>query len=498
MNKLKITLLCFLFLAVNHLNAQLLLSASSDVQLLDNVGVTAKEIKPISAHKNVLFIEYIALDNYNGYFKVKVHGQTGYLNRNSIVYDDAFYMALRFSEKQINFKDIATSEKILSINKTKIREEQIWSKQNNFETEDYSDIITQLEKSIPQKPVENPKANTSIAQQTAVVTSAPKDENVSNENLSITSSGGYCMKSLSSTSTTSVSSFLAPSMMNLINNEFITLERFFNLDVTLKYSDDGPAYLPYAKTIITGNEYVNYILKARQNSKYVNEIYKAVMAHEFAHALQDLNGMFEIWESGKQPELHADFLAGYYIGKNGLISRDKLTAFAGEFFYLGNYDFNNVDFHGTPEERKCAFLEGYKASSDYDFNIYQAYSAGIDYIKLLYPCDAFAIIREYSKTEYNNTNYTLPTGSYVFSSTEENMVFCNLYKQPLGEASPGKDLLFNNLTPGSYIVIPAKKQASGNLKYYPPYTFVVKPNNKGQLTIKKVGAFAIRTYTITF
>jgi hypothetical protein len=78
------------------------------------------------------------------------------------------------------------------------------------------------------------------------------------------------------------------------------------------------------------------------------------------------------------------------------------------------------------------------------------------------------------------------------------MVFCNLYKQPLGEASPGKDLLFNNLTPGSYIVLPAKKLKSGKLKYYAPYTFNVKSNNKGQLTINKVGAFVIKTYSITF
>ena len=57
---------------------------------------------------------------------------------------------------------------------------------------------------------------------------------------------------------------------------------------------------------------------------------------------------------------------------------------------------------------------------------FEAYNSGVDYIKLLYPCDAFAIIKEYSKTEYNNTNYKLPTGKYVFSTTEKNMVYCNL------------------------------------------------------------------------
>jgi hypothetical protein len=499
MNKLINTLVCFFLLALNHLNGQLLLSASSDIQLLDNIGQTAKEIKSIPAHKNVQFIEYVALDSYNGNFKVKVYGQTGYINRNSVVYDDAFYMALRISEKQIYLKDASISEKIFSINKVKIREEQIWAKQNGFEHEEYKDMMAQLEKTLPVKPIDEiTKNTTTISQQSSEIIPIKKGDDISNDNQSSSSKGGYCMKSLTSNYTSNVSSVLAPSMMNLINNEFVSLERFFNLDVTLKYSDDGPAYFPSSKTIITGNEYVNYSLKARQNSKYVNEVYKAVLAHEFAHALQDINGMFEYWSEGKQPELHADFLAGFYIGKNGLITKDKLISFADEFFDLGDTAYFDANHHGTPKERTCAFLEGYKVAVDYDFNIYQAYNAGVDYIKLLYPCDAFAIIREYSKTEYNNTNYKLPTGSYVFSSTEENMVFCNLYKQPLGEAMPGKDLVFNNLTPGSYIVIPAKKQKSGSLKYYAPYTFVVKPDHSGQLTIKQVGMFAIRTYSITF
>ena len=166
MNKLINTLVCFFLLALNHLNGQLLLSASSDVQLLDNIGQTAKEIKSIPAHKNVQFIEYVALDSYNGNFKVKVYGQTGYINRNNIVYDDAFYMALRISEKQIYLKDASISEKIFSINKVKIREEQIWAKQNGFEHEEYKDMMAQLEKTLPVKPIYKiPKNTTTISQQ---------------------------------------------------------------------------------------------------------------------------------------------------------------------------------------------------------------------------------------------------------------------------------------------------------------------------------------------
>jgi|688.fasta_scaffold270836_1 hypothetical protein len=489
--------LLFVILIANFsLNAQLILTTSSEVDLKENSIEPTKVLRKVPAHKNVEFLDYAAFDKYNGMFKVKVYGITGFLNRNDVLYDNNFYLSLKASSKEISLNDTKVLSEIFDANKRKIAEEKLWAKQNGFQHEDYADLMSQMEKLVPVKIiVENTKTDP-VKTQDYNENNIVKDEKGSNEINS--SKGGYCMKSLTSNYSNSISSTLSPNMMNLINNEFVTLERFFNLDVTLKYSDGSPAYLPNSKTIVTGNDYINFDLNARQNSKYVNEVYKAVMAHEFAHALQDINGMFEYWSEGKQPELHADFLAGFYIGKNGLIAKDKLISFANEFVYLGDFDYFDPDHHGTPKERTCAFLEGYKVAVDYDFNIYQAYSVGIDYIKLLYPCDAFAIIREYSKTEYNNTNYTLPTGSYVFSSTQENMVFCNLYKQPLGEASPGKDLLFNNLTPGSYIVLPAKKLKSGKLKYYAPYTFNVKSNNKGQLTINKVGAFVIKTYSITF
>ena len=462
----------FLFVFLNSFSstAQLLLTSCTDVDLKESNSESSKIIYRIPNHKNMEFLKYIPIDDFNGSFFVRVYGVEGYVSRSSVNYDINYYLSFKPGITTLNSNNIEQAKIVFSENKRKIDEERIWSVQNVFQNESFSDLMTNLQNILP------------------------KDEVIENKN----EGGGYCIKSLTSYNLNAVSSSLSTLMMNMINNEFSTLENFFGIDVTLLYSDSGPAYFPSSKTIITGNEYVNFSLKARQNSKYVNEVYKAVLAHEFAHGLQDVNGMFDYWHEGKQPELHADFLAGFYIGKNGLISRDKLTSFADEFFDLGDNSYFDAGHHGTPKERTCAFLEGYKVAVDYDFNIYQAYNVGIDYIKLLYPCDAFAIIREYSKTEYNNTNYTLPTGGYIFSSTVENMVFCNLYKQPLGEAMPGNDLVFNNLTPGSYIVIPARKKRSGRLKYFRPYTFLIKPNHFGKLTIEEVGVFSIRSFGITF
>lgn len=283
---------------------------------------------------------------------------------------------------------------------------------------------------------------------------------------------------------------------NTIKSEFNLLKSFFNVSIDLAILDFelGPCYIPDLKILIADKKELHKVSKL----SYGNERVKAILAHEFAHALQDKAGLYNIWTGGKKVELHADFLAGYYIGQKGLISKEKLKTFAQEFFDKGDFAFYEEDHHGTPEERRCAFLEGYKVAIDYKFNINQAYNCGVDYIKLLYPCDYFGIIREYSKTECNNNNYTLPTGGYKFSSSQQVMGFYNLYYQPLAYAAPGTDAIFNNLTPGTYVVIPGKVKKSGKVKFYPPFSFTVKPNHTGGFTINKVGVFAIRTYSITY
>jgi hypothetical protein len=283
---------------------------------------------------------------------------------------------------------------------------------------------------------------------------------------------------------------------NTINTEFTLLEKFFQVDLDMVIMDfkSGPCYIPSLDLVIADKKMLNEV----SFLTYGNERVKAILAHEFAHAVQYHAGLQNIWTGGKKIELHADFLAGYYMGRNGLIAKGKLTSFSEEFYELGDYEFYLEDHHGTPEERRCSFLEGYRVAVKYNFNLQQAFNCGVDYIKLLYPCDPFGIIREYSKTEYNNVNYNQPTGSYTFKSSQKVMGFYNLYYQPLGYAGPGNDCVFNNLTPGTYVVVPGRVKKSGKVKYYSPYSFTVKPNHMGAFKINQVGMFAIRTYSITF
>lgn len=83
----------------------------------------------------------------------------------------------------------------------------------------------------------------------------------------------------------------------------------------------------------------------------------AILAHEYAHIMQFKYGFPY---TGKWGELHADFMAGWYIGHRGRypIQTDAYQA-AANFFFKGDYNFNSRSHHGRPEERLEAFMAGY-------------------------------------------------------------------------------------------------------------------------------------------
>lgn len=100
----------------------------------------------------------------------------------------------------------------------------------------------------------------------------------------------------------------------------------------------------------------------------------AVLAHEYAHVLQlaydsDLN-----W---KYRELHADYLAGYYLKTKRYVNYSELNNFAKVFYDLGDDAFWSDNHHGTSVERLKAFKAGYNCDC-YDAD--DAYDEGEDYI----------------------------------------------------------------------------------------------------------------------
>jgi|SRR5882724_1385480 len=111
----------------------------------------------------------------------------------------------------------------------------------------------------------------------------------------------------------------------------------------------------------------------------------AVVAHLFGHIVQQKSGKFiEIWGNLPFPrrvELHADYLAGFFLGS----SRRKgdpgsFQASGDKFKQIGTYDPRNITYFGTASERAGALQQGFNAGYSEDRDIQFAVRAGVDYV----------------------------------------------------------------------------------------------------------------------
>jgi hypothetical protein len=104
-----------------------------------------------------------------------------------------------------------------------------------------------------------------------------------------------------------------------------------------------------------------------------------ITAHEFAHILQwrtDPRNIELVRASDR--ELHADFMAGYYLARKSKITPIDLPGFARSLYKKGGYDFTNPLHHGTPAERVDSMRAGFACKST---SARDAYRAGVKYLK---------------------------------------------------------------------------------------------------------------------
>ena len=90
-----------------------------------------------------------------------------------------------------------------------------------------------------------------------------------------------------------------------------------------------------------------------------------VLAHEYAHNLQQELGVFDndVAESARPFELQADCLAGSWahsVYEEGLLEPGDLEEATNAALAVGDFDVGNARHHGTPEERRDALLAGYE------------------------------------------------------------------------------------------------------------------------------------------
>lgn len=106
-----------------------------------------------------------------------------------------------------------------------------------------------------------------------------------------------------------------------------------------------------------------------------------IMAHEWAHIRQQNMGLAA---ATPVKELHADYMAGWYLGmkeRAGNLGRTPLSGLANSLFSKGDYQFNNPDHHGTPRQRVSAMTAGFDlVRSHYIQDIGRTYDAGLRYL----------------------------------------------------------------------------------------------------------------------
>ena len=126
-------------------------------------------------------------------------------------------------------------------------------------------------------------------------------------------------------------------------------------------------------------------LMARTNDGGITVI--AVCAHEFGHIHQMYAGYEEPLDrldprTNRPHELHADFLAGYYLALRKAEHRQlDLREVGGILHSLGDTAFTSRQHHGTPEERVGALSAGFELGSRGNADIAAAARAGFELIR---------------------------------------------------------------------------------------------------------------------
>jgi predicted metalloprotease len=100
-----------------------------------------------------------------------------------------------------------------------------------------------------------------------------------------------------------------------------------------------------------------------------------VLAHEYAHNLQQELGVFDnaVGRSARPFELQADCLAGSWahsVFEAGQLEAGDLEEATSAALAVGDFDVGNDRHHGTPEERRDALLVGYRSGEPAQCNAF--------------------------------------------------------------------------------------------------------------------------------
>lgn len=157
-----------------------------------------------------------------------------------------------------------------------------------------------------------------------------------------------------------------PALDQVMSSEFAVQRAFWGFPVGLLYLDDcmqKNAFAdPQTRTIYFGVRLISDLL-----TRLAELPVAFVLAHEYAHHLQFLNGWYDFGApTVREPELTADVLGGFYL----LLAKSfadpfQFQATLAAAFETGDYAFNDPTHHGTPLQRAAAVVAGGRIALDF-------------------------------------------------------------------------------------------------------------------------------------
>lgn len=163
------------------------------------------------------------------------------------------------------------------------------------------------------------------------------------------------------------------------------LDQIFKINPGYRFLRDGNRPNAYATSDTNVKDTTGTILFGltlvgnELSTEYGGAALAGIAAHEGAHILQfGLPNLMRRLSGStvRLTELHADFLAGYYFSRTGRTERSLVT-FGESLFNKGDYEFNNRQHHGTPQQRVTAMRTGYGNGS---LELNQAVERGAAYV----------------------------------------------------------------------------------------------------------------------
>lgn len=167
----------------------------------------------------------------------------------------------------------------------------------------------------------------------------------------------------------------------------------FNVRPGFAFYDDGnsPNALALSLTRMPGTSGTvlfgrSLLTDELKHSQYGDMPVMAVCAHEFGHIVQFQQSIQDRLSAGqptqKRVELHADFLAGYYVGRRGIdYGENQLIALGKTWEGLGDSNFTDPSHHGTREERIAAVEAGYMMATESQASLTEAVQGGLYYLR---------------------------------------------------------------------------------------------------------------------